>query len=47
MMSLSDKDFKDKELFHGICPYTNKTCKLWFCKYCHIEHRERRFARKG
>lgn len=46
MLSASEKYFKDKEHFKGICPYTDKTCKLWLCKVCHIEHRERRYAKK-
>lgn len=45
-MTESEKRFKDKEHFNGICPYTNKTCKLWLCKVCHIERRERQFMKK-
>ena len=45
-MSKAEKYFKDKEHFHGICPYTNKTCKLWLCRFCRIERRERRYMRK-
>ena len=37
---------QDKEYFKGVCPYTNKKCKVWLCRFCHIEMRERRFARK-
>lgn len=31
----------DKEYFKGVCPYTDKPCKIWLCRFCRIEHRER------
>lgn len=35
-----------RKYFKGICPYTNKHCKLWLCDICAVEYRERRFARE-
>lgn len=31
----------DKEYFKGVCPYTGKPCKIWLCRFCRIEYRER------
>ena len=33
-----------REIFNGICPYTNKKCEKWTCSICEVEQRERRFA---
>ena len=35
-----------REYFKGICPYTDKLCKLWLCNICIVEHRERRYLKK-
>lgn len=32
-----------KEIFNGICPYTNIKCEKWTCSICEVEKRERRF----
>lgn len=34
-----------REIFHGICPYTNIKCEKWTCSTCKVEARERRFAK--
>lgn len=31
-----------REIFHGICPYTNIKCEKWTCSICEVEKRERR-----
>lgn len=33
--------------FRGKCPYTDKICKVWLCRLCRIEHRERKWAKSG
>ena len=33
-----------REIFNGICPYTNIKCEKWTCSVCEVEQRERRFA---
>jgi hypothetical protein len=33
--------------FRGRCPYTDKVCKIWLCRLCRIEHREREYAKSG
>lgn len=33
-----------REIFKGVCPYTNKKCDKWTCSVCEVEKRERRFA---
>lgn len=35
-----------REYFKGVCPYTDKPCKLWLCRLCRIEWRERRYLQK-
>lgn len=32
-----------REIFHGICPYTNIACGWWKCSICEVEARERKF----
>lgn len=32
-----------REIFHGICPYTNIKCEKWTCSVCKVEKRERKF----
>jgi len=32
-----------REIFKGICPYTNKKCDTWTCNTCEVEARERKF----
>ena len=32
-----------REIFNGICPYTNIKCEKWTCRVCEVEKRERRF----
>lgn len=39
------KNKQGQEYFKGVCPYTNKPCKIWLCRFCRIEWRERRFMR--
>ena len=34
-----------KRLFKGICPYTGKACRVWICRLCRVEYRERKFLR--
>ena len=43
-MRLRCKD--DEKLFKGVCPYTDKPCKIWICRFCRVEMRERRFMRR-
>ena len=31
-----------REIFKGICPYTNIKCEKWTCSVCEVEKRERR-----
>lgn len=33
--------------FRGECPYTGRICKVWLCRFCRIEHRERKYAKSG
>lgn len=33
----------DKEIFKGICPYTDKPCEDWNCTECEVEKAEREY----
>jgi len=33
--------------FRGRCPYTDKVCKIWLCRLCRIERREREYAKSN
>ena len=32
-----------RQIFNGICPYTNKKCEKWTCSVCEVAERERKF----
>ena len=40
----TDPDEYGREIFKGVCPYTNLKCEKWTCSTCEVEKRERRFA---
>ena len=37
-----ETDVCAREIFNGICPYTNIKCEKWTCGICEVEKRERR-----
>ena len=37
-----ETDVCAREIFKGICPYTNIKCEKWTCGVCEVEARERR-----
>ena len=43
----TDPDEYGREIFKGICPYTNKKCEKWTCGICEVEAREKAFMEGG
>jgi len=33
----------NKEIFNGICPYTDKPCEEWNCTECEVEKAEQEY----